>query len=196
MGLGLVATTPAAWVEQVERDPLALLSDHAHCELKAAASGQALVGKNPDFPRLVDEVSAVVVEEMEHFQLVVAELRRRGGELGPQVPNHYADRLHAASGPGRTSILLDRLLVAHLIEGRSLERFQLLAEHLADRELAALYAGLVASEGRHRALFLSLARERFGDDADARLAHLATAEARILADLPASPTMHGGCGAG
>ena len=106
MGLGLVATTPAAWVEQVERDPLALLSDHAHCELKAAASGQALVGKNPDFPRLVDEVSAVVVEEMEHFQLVVAELRRRGGELGPQVPNHYADRLHAASGPGRTSILL------------------------------------------------------------------------------------------
>ena len=26
-----------------------------------------------------------------------------------------------------------------------------------------------------------------------RLAHLATAEARILADLPASPTMHGGC---
>lgn len=196
MGLGLVATTPAAWVEQVERDPLALLSDHAHCELKAAASGQALVGKNPDFPRLVDEVSAVVVEEMEHFQLVVAELRRRGGELGPQVPNHYADRLHAASGPGRTSILLDRLLVAHLIEGRSLERFQLLAEHLADRELAALYAGLVASEGRHRALFLSLARERFGDDADVRLAHLATAEARILADLPASPTMHGGCGAG
>ena len=196
MGLGLVATTPAAWVEQVERDPLALLSDHAHCELKAAASGQALVGKNPDFPRLVDEVSAVVVEEMEHFQLVVAELRRRGGELGPQVPNHYADRLHAASGPGRTSILLDRLLVAHLIEGRSLERFQLLAEHLADRELAALYAGLVASEGRHRALFLSLARERFGDDADARLAHLAAAEARILADLPASPTMHGGCGAG
>lgn len=196
MGLGLVATTPAAWVEQVERDPLALLSDHAHCELKAAASGQALVGKNPDFPRLVDEVSAVVVEEMEHFQLVVAELRRRGGELGPQVPNHYADRLHAASGPGRTSILLDRLLVAHLIEGRSLERFQLLAEHLADRELAALYAGLVASEGRHRALFLSLARERFGDDAEARLAHLATAEARILADLPASPTMHGGCGAG
>lgn len=196
MGLGLVATTPAAWVEQVERDPLALLSDHAHCELKAAASGQALVGKNPDFPRLVDEVSAVVVEEMEHFQLVVAELRRRGGELGPQVPNHYADRLHAASGQGRTSILLDRLLVAHLIEGRSLERFQLLAEHLADRELAALYAGLVASEGRHRALFLSLARERFGDDADARLAHLATAEARILADLPASPTMHGGCGAG
>ena len=196
MGLGLVATTPAAWVEQVERDPLALLSDHAHCELKAAASGQALVGKNPDFPRLVDEVSAVVVEEMEHFQLVVAELRRRGGELGPQVPNHYADRLHAASGPGRTSILLDLLLVAHLIEGRSLERFQLLAEHLADRELAALYAGLVASEGRHRALFLSLARERFGDDADARLAHLATAEARILADLPASPTMHGGCGAG
>ena len=72
MGLGLVAT-PAAWVEQVERDPLALLSDHA-CELKAAASGQALVGKNPNFPRLVDEVSAVVVEEMEHFQLVVAEL--------------------------------------------------------------------------------------------------------------------------
>ena len=149
-----------------------------------------------DLPRLVDEVSAVVVEEMEHFQLVVAELRRRGGDLGLQLPNHYADRLHAASGQGRTSILLDRLLVAHLIEGRSLERFQLLAEHLADRELAALYAGLVASEGRHRALFLSLARERFGDDADARLAHLATAEARILADLPASPTMHGGCGAG
>jgi tRNA-(ms[2]io[6]A)-hydroxylase len=192
VGLGLVASTPVAWVQRVEQDLLGLLSDHAHCELKAAASGQALVGKNPDFPRLVDEVSAVVVEEMEHFQLVVAELRRRGGNLGLQLPNHYADRLHAASGQGRTSILLDRLLVAHLIEGRSLERFQLLAEHLTDRDLAALYAGLVASEGRHRALFLSLARERFGDQADLRLEQLAAAEARILADLPPSPTMHSG----
>lgn len=39
--------TPPEWVRRVEREPNLLLSDHAHCELKAAASAQSLIARNP-----------------------------------------------------------------------------------------------------------------------------------------------------
>ena len=44
---GLEYETPPDWVERVERDLPALLSDHAHCELRAAASAQAMIVRNP-----------------------------------------------------------------------------------------------------------------------------------------------------
>ena len=43
-GWTLRSTTPDTWAADAARDVLALLSDHAHCELKAAHSALALVG--------------------------------------------------------------------------------------------------------------------------------------------------------
>ena len=45
--------TPAAWAEPAVREPLALLSDHAHCELQAATAAQALVHAQMQLPDLV-----------------------------------------------------------------------------------------------------------------------------------------------
>ena len=39
----LAWSTPRAWAVAALRDPLALVSDHAHCELRAASTGQALI---------------------------------------------------------------------------------------------------------------------------------------------------------
>ncbi len=193
MGFHLDWSTPADWVKRIEERPLALLSDHAHCELKAAAVAQSMAGKNGHLPDLVEAVGAVAIEELEHFQRVHAILRARGGVLSPQDSSPYASALLERSAATRTKPFLDRLLLAELVEARSLERFHLLSEHLADRELAELYGSLMASEAGHQALFERLARSLFpGDMVDARRSTLRTIEAEVLESLPFDYRVHSG----
>ena len=192
---GLEYQTPAEWVQRVERDLPALLSDHAHCELRAAASAQALIVRNPRRSGFVAELLELAQEELEHFGAVSRELAARGGRLGHKRPNPYAEALLARSAADRGDAFLDRLLLAGLIEARSLERFQLLAAHLGDARLAELYASLVPSESRHHTLFLERAREFFGDArAGRRLARLRSLEAEIVAALPFAVRVHSGVG--
>lgn len=195
MAFRLDWSTPPAWVTRVAERPLELLSDHAHCELKAAASAQAMVAKNGHLPDLVDALGAVAIEELEHFRQVHDVLRARGGALLPQDVNPYAEALLERSAATRTRRFLDRLLVAELIEARSLERFHLLSEHLDDAELAELYGGLMQSESGHQALFERLARALFpAEEVDLRRDELRTIEGEVMAMLPFSHRVHSGLG--
>ena len=189
----LAALTPPAWVAMVEEDPCGLLSDHAHCELKAASTAQALLLKHRTNTALVAELAAMAAEELAHFHQAVDALHARGGVLGPVETNPYAERLLADSGPTRGAPLLDRLLIAGLIELRSLERFHLLAEGLGDPELAALYRGLIPSEAGHQALFDRLARGLFdGALVARRQEELLAIEARCAREAPPGPRVHAG----
>ncbi len=185
--------TPPEWVARVEEDPLRLLSDHAHCELKAAASAQTLIVRNPRKGSLVRELAAVASEELAHFRLVIEALEARGGKLDFAEPSPYAEGLQSAAGGDSPDKLLDRLLLSHLIELRSLERFHLLAEYLADRELGAMYRGLMASEANHQALFVRLAKELHDPErVEAREAVLRAREGALVARLGFDGRMH--CG--
>ena len=185
MGFPLDHETPKEWVALVERDPLALLEDHAHCELKAAASAHALIAKNPDRAELVRDLADIAIEELEHFKVVVAELEARGGSLGEQSENTYAAGLHRGSAATRESLVLDRLVIAHLIEARSLERFHLLAEGATDERLP--------SEAAHQGFYAKAARGLFGRErADRRVAELRALEGELMASRPFSHTVHSG----
>jgi len=185
--------TPVEWVERVEERPLELLSDHAHNELKAAATAQAWLLKCPDDPALVLELAKLAAEEVEHFERVVRLLYARGGRLQPIDNNAYAEALLAASARSRKKTFVDRLLVAALIEARSCERFELLAEHMRDRELACLYGGLLESERGHAALFVDLVRRSLPEgEAVERIDALFALEAEVMEGLPFAYRMHSG----
>lgn len=185
--------TPPEWVDRVSADPLALLSDHAHCELKAAASAQAMIAKNPGRTGMLRDLSEVAQEEMEHFTRVVDVLVARGGKLGVQLKNPYADGLLKHARRLNVDPLLERLLTAALIEARSLERFHLLATGLADEVLAQLYRDLVPSESAHQGLFLRLAREAFPADVVSNAhANLRRLEGQVVAELPFAYRVHSG----
>jgi tRNA-(ms[2]io[6]A)-hydroxylase len=193
MAFPLDTVTSPAWVAEVERDPIALLADHAHCELKAAASAHALIAKNPGRHELARALTEVVIEEMEHFAIVLRELDSRGGTLGEQTENAYASALHKGSAGTRNSLVLDRLVIAHLIEARSLERFHLLSHHSTDERLRALFADLLPSEAAHQGMYAKFAREIFGRGAaEKRIAELRALEGRIMGALPPGPTVHSG----
>lgn len=193
--LGLLKPTDPRWVVAAEGDLEQLLSDHAHCELKAAHSALSLVGRFGGVaPSIVEPLLDLAREETGHFQRVHAHLDARDRPLGPPVRDHYVRELMRASRPEREDVppLLDRLLVSALVEARSCERFKLLSEHLRDPELRAFYGELMRSEARHHRLFTRLAEELFGEArARARLELLAEREGELVERLPLGPTVHG-----
>jgi tRNA-(ms[2]io[6]A)-hydroxylase len=192
--LELAWRTPRAWAEAALEEPLALLSDHAHCELGAAAAAQGLLARAPEDSALVERLGAHASEELRHFRQVHRLLVELGGVLEPVRRNPYAEGLLAHVRRGAPG-LVDRLLVFALIERRSQERLELLAAVASERAspLASLYAELAPSEAGHAALFLELARERAGAaELAERLARWVEREARLVAGLAFGPRVHSG----
>jgi tRNA-(ms[2]io[6]A)-hydroxylase len=194
--LSLLTPTDPIWPEVAAANLPALLTDHAHCELKAAQSALSLLARfGGEAPELVEPLTALAREETEHFAQVHEQLARRDVALSMPVSDGYVTRLSAAARSDRdsgTPNLLDRLLVAALIEARSCERFRLLSEHLPDVTLREFYCDLMASEARHFTLFSTLGATCFGLEASrTRLAVLAAREAEIVRQLPLGPQVHG-----
>ncbi|HLK35370.1 MAG TPA: tRNA isopentenyl-2-thiomethyl-A-37 hydroxylase MiaE [Polyangiaceae bacterium] len=168
--LCLKVATDAAWVVQAMRAPDAVLVDHAHCEIKAAANALSLAARYPDDAETTRTLAALAAEEIDHFQKVHALLSSRGVPMGRPPVDPYAAELRRAATrlPPNGGGLVDRLLVGALIEARSCERFQLLAD--ATRESAAyaavhdLWTELFASEARHYRTFVDLAVRAAGGD--------------------------------
>jgi tRNA-(ms[2]io[6]A)-hydroxylase len=189
----LRSRTDPGWFEVSRRDLGALLSDHLHCERKAAENALSLVRRYCGSPALVERLTRLAHEETSHLVQVGELLSERGLPLRPDMPNHYARGLLAlvrSNEPGRR---VDALLCAALIEARSHERLSLLAEGFAGRgegELAGIYAALAHAEDRHAELYVELAREGAREDVDQRLGELAEQEAGILGALPPGSRIH------
>jgi tRNA-(ms[2]io[6]A)-hydroxylase len=140
---------------------------------------------------LCRELSAIVVEELEHFRLVLDLLERRGIGFPSLKPSSYGRKLNELVRKTEPERAVDRLLVASLIEARSCERFSLLREHVADAELADFYGSLFESEARHHSTYVQFARQ-FGAEAAvrARLEELSCEEGRIVCEGDLLPRMH------
>ena len=164
--LGLKLPTDPRWVNLAEISLEDILTDHAYCEQKAASTCISLIQGYPEKSKIVDEVSPIVTEEWGHFRQVLREIRKRGLTLGVQRRDEYVRALREfmPKGLSREESLLEKLLVAGLIEARSCERFRLLSLGLDDPELRDFYHQFMVSEAGHYRLFLDLAREYFPED--------------------------------
>ncbi len=189
--LALVSSTDPQWVDVALSNLDAVLVDHLHCELKAASNATSLITRYLYHPALVRGLGELAREELTHVQQVHDELARRGLSARPPDEDVYAASLRRALKDHGAEPLLDRLAVGAIIEARSCERFQLLAQHAPTPELRAWYHDLFASEARHYRLFASLAEEIHGvERARDRIQRLAEREAEILSKLPVLPRVH------
>src|SRR3954453_22780709 len=190
----LHSCTHPRWFAASAADLRALLSDHLHCERKAAENALSLVRRYPHRGTSIAQLSRLAHEETSHVVQVAALMARRGWVPRSDTPNQYARALLAEVRGREPERLLDALLVAAFIEARSHERLSLLArgftEH-GDAELADFYAALGSAEERHAEIFLELAEPLVPAEAlVARLAELGAREAEILAALPHVPRVH------
>jgi tRNA-(ms[2]io[6]A)-hydroxylase len=189
--LSLQSSTTSRWLQQVEADLPLILIDHAHCEKKAAGTAMNLIFAYVENTQLCEAMTEIVNEELEHFQLVLGLLRDRGIRFRRLKPGSYGRRLNDLVRKQEPQRAVDRLLVAGLIEARSCERFDLLRQHVPDRELAEFYGSLFESEARHHGTYVKLARCFATDQAvRQRLEELAAAEAEIIAQGDPLPRMH------
>lgn len=155
----LRAPVPADWLPRILANLPAVLVDHAHLERKAATTAITLERYRDLFGR-VEELNAIAIEELQHFQLVLALLKRRGIPFAQPHPSPWISGLMHAMRKGMRLQVIDHLICCALIEGRSCEKFQILSRALLphDPELAAFYGSLVESEGNHYATYLLMAR--------------------------------------
>ncbi|QEG35331.1 tRNA-(ms[2]io[6]A)-hydroxylase [Bythopirellula goksoeyrii] len=189
--LHLKSPTDDSWLAQVDSNLEEVLIDHAHCEKKAAGTALNLIFHYVEDRELCQEMTEIVNEELEHFHMVLDLLERRGIRFRRLKPSQYGSRLHALVRKSEPERAVDRLLVAGLIEARSCERFQALAEHVSDPELATFYRSLFESEARHHATYTRLAKHFAAEDVvETRLAELYEAEAAIMAEREQFPRMH------
>lgn len=187
--LPLVATDPR-WIEIALADLDAVHADHLHCERKAAQSALSLIRSYPQHTDLVTAMARLAHDETRHVVQVSQLMTRRGQPAAYDFGDDYAAKLREHIRKGEPKLLLDRLLVFAVIEGRSAERLQILADALEDPKSRDLYASLATAEVRHRDIFLGLARDADPASWRARAAELATLEAEILANRAISARIH------
>jgi len=182
---------PADWLPKVLANLPAVLVDHAHLERKAATSALNLEKFHELFPR-VDELNAIAIEELQHFQLVLNLLKQRGIPFGQPYPSRWISGLMRSVRNGRRGQVIDHLICCSLVEGRSCEKFQILASELKplDAHLSEFYAGLVESEGNHYATYLLMARAIDEPETQQRLEFYLDLDAKLIREPNALPILH------
>jgi tRNA-(ms[2]io[6]A)-hydroxylase len=189
--------TPPEWAEQVLQEPLALLSDQAYLEKKAANNALEFLNLWPgsEAPaHWLSSVSTIAQDEATHMRMVLRLLEKRGGQLERTHKNQYAMDLRACIRKGKgLQDLVDRLLISALIEARSCERFERLSEACEDTELSRFYAGLLKSENGHYRLFVDMAKKVMPvREVEVRWDKLLSEEAKIIQNQLPGPRIHSG----
>ena len=192
--LGLKFKTETSWAEIAKNDLQQILTDHAFAEQKAASNAVSIIINYSEETELVKVMSDIAIEEMEHFRMVHQLMIKRNMVLGREQKNDYAMHLHRffQKTKDRTDSLIQRLLIAALIEARSCERFKVFSENLEDNELSEFYKELMISEANHYNIFLGFARHYQNKKiVDEKWQSLLAYEADFMKNRGGKATVHG-----
>jgi tRNA-(ms[2]io[6]A)-hydroxylase len=183
--------TQPAWLTQALSHLDMILLDHAQCEKKAAGTAMRYLFQYPNHRVLVEVLTTLAREELQHFQMVNRHIDRRGVVWKTLKPAPYGNYLKQEIRSQEPDRLLDSMLISCLIEARSHERLELLAKHCPDPELQDFYAFLGIAEERHKHLYLDLAHTYYAAPlVDQRLHELSQKESEILQMLYPEPRVH------
>jgi tRNA-(ms[2]io[6]A)-hydroxylase len=192
LSIDLTYQSSKEWVDAVMNDFNSFLQDHADCERKASAMAMSFVSKCPDKVKIIPELIETAVEELDHFQQVYKLMEKRGVQLKSEMPEDlYIKKLLALMRSKPVERLLDRLLLASVIECRGTERFKLIADALKEAELKRFYKMLWASEAKHGNIFVKMALEYYPkEEVYERLHYLTQEEGKICTLLPVRAALH------
>jgi tRNA-(ms[2]io[6]A)-hydroxylase len=187
----LASVTDPEWVKVIMANFDAFLIDHASCERKAMAYAMSVVVKYPDRTEIIPELLQVAQDELDHFRDVLELMDQRNLQMSPDESDPYVNQLIKVCRHGRDERLLDRLLVASVVETRGAERFRIIAEALEDPKLKEFYRDLWATEARHGDVFKKMALNYFDEaEIESRSQEIIEAEGKIIAGLEWRPSLH------
>ena len=194
--LGLKLETDPRWIDVANENIEQILIDHAFCEQKAASNAISIIVQFPQYTDLVKDMTAICIEEMEHFEMVHNKLLDRGLKLGFERKDPYVNDvlkfLKKNISGTKECQFVNQMLFAAIIEARSCERFKILSEKLTDQDLKIFYRNLMESEARHYTTFLKYARKYATSiDVEKRWQDLLSFEASLMRAYGTNETIHG-----
>ena len=194
--LGLKLETDPRWINIAKRNVEEILIDHAFCEQKAASNAISIIVQFSQYQDLVEDMTSICIEEMEHFDMVHKKLIQRGLKLGFERKDPYVNDLSKFlkqnSKGSKNEHFVNQMLFAAMIEARSCERFKILSEQLEDTDLKIFYRDLMESEARHYMTFLNYAR-KYGKpiNVDEKWKEFLNFEAKLMKSYGKQETIHG-----
>ncbi len=194
--LGLKSNTDKKWAKIVLQDLEQFLTDHAYNEMKAAQSAMAVINHRPNDTVFVNTMSALAIEEMQHFEMVYKRIQDLGLQLKSEGQNEYAMLLRKFFPKTKEAEerFLQKLMLSSLMEARSCERFSVLVAEMksVNPDLAQFYDDLFESEARHYRVFLDYARKFGGKEHVNKIwDELLSYEAEINLHRGKQPLVHG-----
>lgn len=185
-------TTSKNWVENVLNNFDSFLQDHADCERKASSMAMSFVAKCPDKTEIIPALIETALEELVHFKQVYDLMEKRGVSLPAEMEKDpYINALLQHLRPKGDERLMDRMILASVVEMRGAERFKLVAENISDAQLKKFYTTLYLSEEKHGDVFIDLAKKYWSEDLIyQRLNHWLDIEAKICENLPIRSALH------
>lgn len=192
--LGLKLPTDPRWANIAATNLDEILTDHAWCEQKAASNAISLIVNNSEKAELVHTLTAIAIEEMQHFQMVIDLIKQKGYVLGRERKDDYVNQLSkfCKKDGSRNSSFIDRILFSAMIEARSCERFKVLSTNIKDEQLAKFYHDLMISEANHYTIFLGFARKYTTDvNVDKRWKEWLNFEGKIILSYGKKELIHG-----
>ena len=161
-------------------DFASFLQDHASCEKKASGMALSISAHYPDKPDIVSAMTDLAVEELSHYREVIQILTSRNLPPAADIKDPYVNALNKCIRKSPDTFLMDRLLVAAIVEKRGHERFSIVMEHLKQ-----------GSEKKHYQLFLELAQIYSAKPTlESRLKELLELEKNIVLTLPLRAALH------
>lgn len=158
---------------------------------KASGMAMSMLSHYPDRKKLVRAMTDLALEELIHFKQVLKLMTARDVTLADDKKDKYISDIRKLFRNGRDVFLMDRLLVAAVIEARGYERFSLVAQALEPGKDKEFYDAIAKSEAKHKDLFVELAYEYFDkEEVDIRLEEILIAEAKICEQLPFRAALH------
>ncbi|MCX6118765.1 MAG: tRNA-(ms[2]io[6]A)-hydroxylase [Proteobacteria bacterium] len=189
--LPLLTPTCSTWSGIALNSLDEFIADHASCERKAHASAMMMVNRYPDYPELQRRMISLALEELIHFQQLFEILTARNIRLPSDQPDPYVKSLMSVARDPKDFHLLDRLMIAAVIEARSAERFCLFAAKLPEGDLKDFYVKFAVEEARHFPYFIETAHLLFpSSDINLALDRVLKQDALAVQSLPILPTVH------
>lgn len=151
----------------------------------------SMLSHYPDKPELVKAMIDLSIEELAHFREVIKLMQAQNLCLGSDEKDPYVNELRQHMRKGTEVYMLDRLLIAAIIEARGCERFGLIGKHHSDPAMKSFYQLIADSEAKHHMLFIDLAALYFDTTIiEERLCELLDIEAAIVKKLPHRAALH------
>jgi tRNA-(ms[2]io[6]A)-hydroxylase len=150
------------WLELNSANLDEFLTEAADCERKASALAMQFTSKYPKYKELMIGLVDIAIGNLQNFQTLLEHFDKKGIEMLREIQkNLYTINMIYKCRHKHRERLLDKFIVASLLELRAAERYDQLISKLETKKMQALLSRISARKKIHSEQYLQLAAKYF-----------------------------------